>query len=89
MYDPENEAAEQTFTMLLHLIRTVPDRLGKKILASMLEDTALLAVVLEQNGWEAPEGGEQALLGDHWDKVEEERDDRAIRLMYAIQKNEF
>ncbi len=89
MYDPFEENTDETYRLLLSLLREVPERLGKKILAEILEETALLSVTLRETGSELATMDREALLGRFWDQVEEERDARAVHLLHAIQKNEF
>ena len=90
MYDPSDERVEDLFSTLLHQLRSVPDRLAKNALAAMFEETALLSVMLEERGIEAPSGMErEEALGRLWDKVEAERNARAEALTHSINRHEF
>lgn len=91
MYDQTDEASEARFGTLLHLLRTAPDRLGKKMLCALLEDRALAEALLEQRGGSWPSGMEEkeAALGDLWDRVEALRDQRADAFLRSFQREEF
>lgn len=91
MYDPTDENAEARFGTLLHLLRTAPDRLGKKMLCALMEDRALAEALLEKSGGCWPEGMEakEEALGELWDRVETLRDHRADAFLRAFQREEF
>jgi len=89
MYDPLDEETDETFRLLLRLLREVPEGMGRKVLSEILEETALLSVALREADPELAELDREELLGRYWDKVEEERNRRAAHLLHAIQKHEF
>ena len=91
MYDATDERAEALFATLLTVIRSAPDRLGKKMLCALMEDRALAEALLERAGGRWPEGMEakEAVLGELWDRVESLRDVRADAFLRAFMREEF
>ncbi len=89
MYDPTDEKVEELFSTLLHILTEVPSKVGKQALAKALEDAALLELVLRSYAGEELEEKLEAALTEHWDEVQEFRNERAASLLYSIQTNEF
>jgi len=91
VYDASDERSEAVFAALLAVIRTAPDRLGKKMLCALLEDRALAEALLERAGGSWPEDMEakEEALGELWDRVEALRDRRADTFLRAFQREEF
>jgi hypothetical protein len=89
MYDPTDEALDQTFDSLLHFLRTMPEHASKGVLAALLEEEALLEVLLSEAGHALPEGdAREEALGRVWDRVEEGRDRRAYALLQNLVRQE-
>ncbi len=70
MYDEADEDAEALYAALLTVLRRAPDRLGKKMLASLFEDRALCEALLEAGGGSFPSGeAKEEALGAVWERV--------------------
>jgi hypothetical protein len=71
------------------MLKSMPDRMAKTVLAGLLEESALLQVLLEEAGGRPPLGeahGEE--LSRVWDRVEEGRDARAGELLHNLMRME-
>ena len=89
MYDATDESTDRTYAMLLHLLRTLPDHLGKSVLAAVLEETALFEALLKEAGVEVPaEEDRQEATGRLWEEVREGRDSRAAALLQNLMRQE-
>lgn len=90
MYDRTDERVDEIFSLLVHLIRIIPDNLAKQSLARLFEESALRQVLLEE-GLPLPpdqEGIEEA-MARYWERVESLRNEQASAFMNAIQREEF
>ena len=90
MYDPTDESVDALYATLLELVRTMPDNLGKQVMARLFEESALRQVLLEK-GKPLPtdEEGWESTLAEHWDRIEEIRNDHAANFLNAVQREEF
>jgi hypothetical protein len=90
MYDPTDERVDEVFSLLVHLIRTIPDNLAKQSMAKLFEEGALREVLLLEGEPMPPD--EEAVceaMARYWDRVESLRNDHAAAFLNAIQREEF
>jgi hypothetical protein len=90
MYDPTDESVDALYATLLQLVRAMPDNLGKQVMARLFEESALRQVLLEL-GKPLPvdEEGWAEAYAEHWDRIEEIRNDHAANFLNAVQREEF
>lgn len=90
MYDPTDEATDQLFATLLHVLREAPTNMSKQALARLFEDGAVRQILMEEAGAEPSEPSvvEEA-FARHWDRVEALRNDLAANFLNALQREEF
>ncbi len=90
MYGPDDEKAEALYSAILAALREAPDRLGKKMVASIFEERGLCEAVAEKAGATFPEGeAKQEALGELWERIEKLRDLRAEEFLRAFNREEF
>jgi hypothetical protein len=89
MYDPTDEKVDELFTLLVSLIRDIPDTIAKQSLARLFEETALYQFLAARAG--APLGAQalESALAEHWDEIESRRNELAADALNAIQTQEF
>jgi len=90
MYDTTDESVDRVFSLLVHLLRNVPDNLAKQSIARLFEEQAVLEILLEERT-RAPLAPAEvdAATAEHWDRVEAVRNRRAEAYLHAIQHEEF
>lgn len=89
MYDPSDEEADRTFTLLVHLLRSVPDNLAKRCLARLFEDSALLELLARQSGVDLDEEAVEEATLRHWELIDGLRNARAAAFVQYLQRQEF
>jgi hypothetical protein len=89
MYDATDETMDQTYSTLLHLLRTMPNHAAKNVLAAILEETSLMEALLGEAGVPVPEGeAREEALGRLWESVQQGRDARAAALLHNLARME-
>jgi hypothetical protein len=90
MYDPADEKVDALFGALTTLLQGLQPALVKKLLSRLFEEMALHEILAERAAGrplsaEAVEEG----LAEHWERVEELRNDKAAAFLHSIQMEEF
>jgi hypothetical protein len=89
MYDHADEEADRTFTLLVHLLRAIPDNLAKRALAGLFEEASLLEVLARESGAPLDEAALEAATAERWEAVDALRNARAAAFLQFLQRQEF
>ena len=90
MYDPADEKVDALFGALTTLLQGLQPALVKKLLSRLFEEMALHEILAERAAGRplAAEAVEEG-LAEHWERVEELRNDKAAAFLHSIQMEEF
>ncbi len=90
MYDPTDEATDELFATLLHVLREAPTNMSKQALARLFEDGAVRQVLLQEAGGPTVgQGAVEEAMAQHWDRIEVLRNELAADFLNALQREEF
>ena len=90
MYDPADEKVDALFGALTTLLQGLQPALVKKLLSRLFEEMALHEILAEQAaGHPLPAEAVEEGLAEHWERVEELRNDKAAAFLHSIQMEEF